>query len=308
MLFNFLPFDLPAFTPKMPTGKEAKYLNSLQGMEMFKRICDIMLSRFKWNNLPESCNERALEITLCFYGYALFFDDSELGYMHTACTLSGPFNVYYESINRRAFSFEYTKEYSINNSVLIRGNKSMIPDYLVLMNYVPKLANCLRSIDVHTETLKRPFFIECEEKERKSIARALSDVQDNEIAILGRKAVDRSLAINLLNPNVTCHLTEMWTNFLSYYQQCLNALGVDNAFSSKKERMVQAEATGNDIAIRHTLESELWCRQQACEQINKMFGLKISVEANQIETFTNEQIMQDLGVIGGEDGESLQDV
>lgn len=300
MLFNFLPFDLPAFTPKMPAGKEAKYLNSLQGMEMFKRICDIMLSRFKWNGLPETCNERALEITLCFYGYALFFEDPNMGIMHTACNLTGPFNVYYESINREAFSYNYNRKYTIDNSVLIRCNKSMMPDYLIMMNYVPKLANCLRAIDVHTETLKRPFFIECEEKERKSVVRALSDVNDNEIAIIGRKAVDRMSNLNVLNPNVSCYLTEMWTNFLSYYQQCLNALGVDNSFSSKKERMVKAEATGNDIAIRHTLESELYCREKACEEINKMFKLNVSVEANQIEAFTDEKIAEDLGIIGGE--------
>lgn len=306
MLFGFLPFELPEFTPKIPQGKQSKYLNTVQGIELYKRLSDIMLSRFTWNNLPDSCDERALEITLTYYGWALFFNDEELGYMHTPCTLPGPFNVYYESVKRRAYSYQYHKDYTIENSVLIRGNTSMLPDYLILVNYVPKIANAIRSVDVHTETLKKPFFVECEEKERKSVQRALNDVSDNEIAIIGRKAVDRMGPMSVLNTGVQCYLTDMWANVNSYLQQCLNALGVDNSFSYKKERMVQAEATGNEITIRHTLENELKCRETACKKINKMFGLNIKVEANQIDKFAIEQIKEDIGYLnegGGDDVE-----
>lgn len=306
MLFGCMPFDLPCFTPKMPAGKMSRYLNSIQGLELYKRLSDIMMSRFKWEGLPDTCDERALEITLNYYGWALFFNDSDMGYMHTPCDLSGPYNVYYESINRHAYSYNYNKDYTIDNSILIRGNTSMIPDYIILVNYVPKIANAIRSIDVHTETLKKPFFIECEEKERKSVQRALSDVADNDIAVIGRKAVDRMSSLNVLNTGIQCYLTDMWANAQSYLQQCLNALGVDNSFSSKKERMVQAEATGNDITIRHTLENELKCRQRACELINKMYGLNVSVTANQVDAFKIEQIKEDIGFIGGNDPDDVE--
>lgn len=306
LLFGCIPFDLPNFSPNMPKGKKARYLNSLQGLELYKRLSDIMLSRFKWTGLPDTCDERALEITLSYYGWALFFEDENLGFMHTPCTLSGPFNVYYESINRHAYSFQYDKDYTINNSVVIRGNMSMIPDYTILVNYVPKISNAIRSIDVHTESLKKPFIVECEERERKSVERALNDVEDNEVAVIGRKSSDRMSPLTVMNTGVQCYLTDMWANAQSYLQQCLNALGVDNSFSSKKERMVQAEATGNDITIRHTLENELKCREEACKKINKMYGLNISVFANQINKFKIEQIMEDNGFIDSEDTEYVE--
>ena len=296
-----------AFPPLKGKRKNADYLNSVAFMETFNRITNIAISRFKWTGLPDSCNERALELTLYFYGKALFFNDENLGYIHTPVSLPGPFNVYYESVRRNAYSFNYEKWLDIDNSVLIRGNKTMTPDYFIAWSYSPKIADALRSIDVHTQTIKRPFAISATENERRSVEAALEKVCDNEIAVVGTKFTDKNNGLGVLNFNVNCYLSEMWANLKNYYQQAFSALGVDNSFTSKKERLVVNESEGEQNVIRHTLQSAYDERKKACEEINKMFGLNLNVEINQIDTFAEEraflQSLQNMhNTPGGGDG------
>lgn len=285
MLSSYYP--LPMFQC-VPNGAKANELNQWQYMEVFNRITNVALSRFKWNNLPSTCNARALELTLYFYGKALFFDDPDKGFMHTPVTLNGPFNVYYESITRRAYSFDYEHEYTIDNSVLIRDNITMTPSYLNPWIYAPKIADALRSIDVHTQTLKRPYIISCQEKQLQSVTTKFQKISDNEPIIVGSKDMENPNNISVLNMNVPCVLSDMWSNVKNYYNQVYTSLGIENRFQEKKERMVSSEAAGESNVTRHVLQSAIAMREQACEEINKMFNLNVSIEVNQIDRFPLE--------------------
>lgn len=300
---GFMGFMLPGFSPMgMGPGSKnnSRFLNDVQTCEIFNRITNAALSRFKWKGLPDTCNERALEITLLFYGFALFFDDPDLGFIHTPGQLVGPFNVYYESINREAFSFNYRRKLTIDNSVIVRANKTMTPDYLIPWNYAPKVADAIRSVDVHSQTLKSPFAITCDEQNKQSALRALNKIKDNEIAVFSTKfANDKTFGVmNFVN---SCWLPEMWSNVKNYISEAYTALGIDNSYSSKKERMVTSEAEGQSNPTRHVLESELACRKQACKDINRMFGLDVSVDVNQESVFMEEHMQREgLFIEGGE--------
>lgn len=287
MFDGFMGFMLPGFQPA-GAKSNARYLNDVQVCEVFNRITNAALSRFKWSGLPDSCNERALEITLFFYGYALFFDDPNLGFIHTPANLIGPFNVYYESVNREAYSFQYRRKLTDADSVIIRANKTMTPDYLVPWVYAPKIADAIRSVDVHSQSLKSPFAIQCDEQNKRSALMALNKIKDNEIAIFSNKFGNSNIQAMSLITN--CWLSEMWANVKNYSTEAYTALGIENSYSSKKERMITSEASGQANPIRHILESELQCREMACEQINKMFGLNVGVEINQANEFADEQL------------------
>lgn len=292
---GFFGYILP-----MPLQRQltAEQLNNNQYYEIFNRITNIALSRFKWINLPDSCFAEALETTLFFYGKAVFVKDPNLGYIHTPVNLPGPFNIYNESIIRECVAYEYHEQYDIDNSVLIRANKCMFPDYMTVWNYTPKIANTLRAIDVHVETLKRPFIITGPEKMKNTIKNAVDRISDNEVAIIGQK-MDKDVEIKVLSLGVESHLSDMWATVKNYLNQVYSALGVKNSYTEKRERMITSEAEGEGNAIRHTLESELSERELACERINKMFGLDIHVESNQIETFMEELIQEEAARVTG---------
>lgn len=291
----FMGFPLPAFQVAT-INNSAQYLNDVMVIDVFNRITNVALSRFKWNNLPATCNERALELTLFFYGKALFFYDPDFGLMHTPFNDNSEFNIYYEPTERHAYSFNYEHDYDIYDSVIIRNSITNTPSYFTVWNYAPRIANCIRAIDVHTETLKRPFIAYCNEKERTSMKRLLEQITDNEIAIVGRKfSQDNSMGVlNLIDKS---YLNDMWANVNNYLHQVFSSLGVRNSYTNKRERMITDEASGEDNVVRHTLESALKSRQLACEHINRMFSqyltAPISVEANETEVFTEEFIERD---------------
>lgn len=297
MINNFFGNILPAFNP--PKKLRAAQLNNQQYAEIFNRITNISLVRFKWTGLPETCRPEILEQTLFFYGCALFMNDPELGFIHTPVNLPGPFNVYNESIERHAFSFNYNKTFTIDDSVLIKANQTMFPDYLTVWNYTPKIANCLRAIDVHTETLKRPFLIVCPDKTVTSVGNILKKIADNEIAIVGEK-IGENGEIKILPLGSQSNLQDMWANVKNYLNQVYSSLGVKNSYTEKRERMITSEAEGEGNAIRHSLESELESRKRACEEINSMFGLNVSVEANEIETFMDELMEAEAARVSGQ--------
>ena len=65
--------------------------------------------------------------------------------------------------------------------------------------------------------------------------------------------------------------TQIWNEALTY-------LGISNTSFQKKERLISDEvlrSQGGTIASRY---SRLNARKQACEEINKMFGLNIDVD------------------------------
>lgn len=296
MINNFYGNILPLFAG--PKGATAAQLNNQQYGEIFNRIANIALSRFKWIGLPDTCRPEILEQTLFFYGSALFMFDEDLGFVHTPVNLPGPFNIYYESIRRDAYSFNYNKTFVIDNSVLIKANHGMFPDYLTVWNYAPKIANCLRAIDVHTETLKRPFMITCPDKVVQSVKTMLKKIGDNEVAILGEKIGDNG-EVKILPLTSASYLQDMWANVKNYLNQVYSSLGVKNSYTEKRERMITSEAEGEGNAIRHSLESELEERKLACDRINQMFNLHVDVEANEIETFMDELMQAEAARVSG---------
>lgn len=298
---TFFGWTLPNFQPAMLNMGQANadYLNNCQVMDVFNRLTNIALSRFKWKGLPITCNERALEETLYFYGRAVFFDDYELGYCHTPVSLTGPFNIYFESIKRRAYSFDnFQRDLTIYDSVLIKNNHTMTPDYMAVWSYAPKIANALRAIDVHLETLKRPFMIQCLEKEKPSVERALNDIFKNKTVVVGTKLADAN-KFQVIDLNVQSHLTDFWSTAKNYFNQVFNELGIRNNFSEKRERLVTTEVQGEENSTRHALEAALNERQIACEEINQRFGLNVSVEANELNTFAEEYMQMQAAKVTG---------
>lgn len=269
----------------------SKYSNDILLMQIINRASNVALNRFSWINLPESCDERALELTLMFYGCACFFKDDTLGFIHTPVNLTGPYNIYFESVNRECYSYgNYHSKRTIDDSVLIRNNITQTPDWPIICIYANKIVNALRSIDVHTETIKRPYVLKGDEKVTTSLKNTLKKIADNEIAIVGQKALD-NVGVEVLNLNTPCYLAEMWANLKNYMSQLWSSLGIKNSYSEKKERMITSEASGESTVIRHTIESGLSERRRACKLINNMYNLNINVESNQVDVFSFENFI-----------------
>jgi hypothetical protein len=83
---------------------ESARKNNIENNQYFKRLAELSMTMFDWQNLPDTIDPRFLELTLFFDGQAVFFKDEELGFLCLQCLTSGNFDVYRIPLQRRAIA------------------------------------------------------------------------------------------------------------------------------------------------------------------------------------------------------------
>lgn len=253
------------------------------------QILEIAIARYKWNGLPKTIDERFLELTLCGKnGAVLFFKDENIGHLALPCTMSGRFNVYKIPIQRRAYAVNgYQATRDDTNSVIIYSNQlhNGMSVYNRLVQYAKDLYLIDSIIMVNVNAQKTPLMLLADEKQMLTLKNLYMKYDGNQPFIFG----DR----NDLNPNsiqalvtgapyVADKLYELKQNI---WNEVLTFLGVPNVQMNKKERLITDEVNRGLGGVFASRYSGLLSRRQACEQINEMFGLNLSVEyRNESET------------------------
>lgn len=287
--------------------KDAEFNSSLLNNEFsyvqyYDRLTDIGLNLFKWKNLPDSIDERFLELTLFETGKAIFFlDDAMKKYLGLTVMIGGELNVYRIPIKRTAYATNGYFNNSLNdkNSVLIFNNRIHRPSKLDVEIFAQRLYNLDRTIDVNVNGQKTPVAILCDENQRLTMKNLYMEYQGNQPFIFGSKDLDVKAisAINTGAPYVADKLYELKTQ---YWNEALTYLGVPNIGTNKKERMITDEVQRSMGGVLANRLSRLNERQEACKKINAMFGLDISVEFN-------DGLLTELGVDKSDESEDEED-
>lgn len=242
----------------------------------YDKIKELSISVFEWQNVPDEIDVRFLELMLFERGAVVFFRDEDMQqYLCLPYAEQGKWNVYRIPLLRRAFASNgYNKKLDIDNSVIIYNNVLRIPSIRDCKLFARRLANFDRVIDTNVNAQKTPVLIRCSEKERLTLVNLYKQYDGNEPFIFG----DQELAAQPLNsvrtdaPYVADKIYDLKTR---YWNEMLTFKGISNLNVQKKERLITdevARSQGGTIASRY---SGLMMRQQACEKINKMFGLDI---------------------------------
>ena len=263
----------------------AKQMNNRVYTHYYYKLMLIARSLFKWNNLPNGINEKWIERYLFSEGSCVFYKDNKIGFMVAKIGYAGPLNYYDEPTTIRPYATNYLYENSENddmlennvNCVIIRNNADCIPTYPTIQLYSADLTNIKRTIDTNIESQKTPVIVKCTDKQKLSLKNAIKQKQDNEPVIFANKNLDTDdiSVLNTTSPIVFDKLQVQKTNVLN---ECLTFLGINNANTDKRERLVTNEVESNNEMIQVNSDVMLEARKQACKEINKMFGLDISVE------------------------------
>ena len=257
--------------------EESARLNNRAYAYYMTRFSELALSVFKWENLPDTVDERFLELTLYSDGQAVFFKDEVLGELCLQCAVNGPFDVYRIPIRRRAYAVNgYQKMLTNKDSVIIWNNKlhtNTEPDMRV---FARRLWDLDRSIEVNARAQKTPVLLQGPEEQRLTLLNLYKEYDGNVPVVCGDKNLNLEgfKSISTQAPFVGLDLyqlkTQIWNEALTY-------LGISNLTIQKKERVNTDEVTrslGGTLASRN---ARLEARKKAAEEINKMFDLDISV-------------------------------
>ena len=257
---------------------EAFLQNQRTYLQYINRLTELSISMFDWQNLPDTIDARFLELALFNDGMAVFFRDEVMGYLGLQVMIGGALDVYRIPITRTAFAQNgYQMKLDSSNSVIIFNNMLHTNSILDVQEMSKRLYEIQRTIDVNVIQQKTPKIITCTENQRLVMKNLYAQYMGNEPFIFGDKNLDLSgiKTLDTTSPYVADKLYDLKTQ---YWNEALTYLGISNVNTVKKERMITDEVQrnlGGTIASRY---SRLFMRQQACEQINRMFGLNISVD------------------------------
>lgn len=257
---------------------ESAYMNNRTYLQYYNRLTELAISMFEWQNLPETIDQRFLEMCLYSDGMCVFFQDEVLGYLSLQCMIGGKLNVYRIPMERRAYATNgYQRELDGTNSVIIFNNYLHTNSMLDVEMFSKRLYNLDRAIDVNANAQKTPVLIQCDESQRLTMKNLYKQYEGNEPFIFGSKGLDAN-GLKVLQtgaPYVADKLYELKTQI---WNEALTYLGISNINVVKKERMITDEVTRNQGGTVASRYSRLESRRQACKQINEMFGLDVWVD------------------------------
>lgn len=260
---------------------EPYLLNNDTFLDYFYRLEEICINMFSWENVPDTIDPRFLELTLCEYGFAVYFNEEDIGNVALTCALGGPLDIYRTPIYRRAYANNgFQRELDNTNSVLIFNNYLHQPSILTIMLFARRLAEIERTIDVNVKAQKTPVVITCDESQLLTVKNAYKDMAENVPVIIGSKNMDwkNISAMQTGAPFVSLELNNLKRQI---WQEAMTFFGVSNTNTEKKERQIGLEVSTNLGAVMAQRYVMLNSRREAAKKINKMFGTNIEVNFRQ---------------------------
>lgn len=260
----------------------------------YDALKQLAISMFEWKNIPDSIDERFLEITLFHKGAAIYFNDDVMGNLALEVLLNGQFNVYRIPTRRTAIAANgYKASLDDKNSIIIYENMiHTCPSYMC-RKFARELEELDRTIDVNCRAQKTPVLIQGEEQQMLSLKNVYMMFDGNQPVIFGNKNLDIN-SIKVLKTDAPYVADKLYTLKTQKWNEALTYLGISNVNTQKKERLVGDEVVrslGGTFASRY---SRLNARRQAADQINRMFGTNIEVDFREDYRQIDDQFMLEL--------------
>lgn len=320
----FGPFDpCDCLEGKGSQKQRTLYRNSIELQNQMVQWTNATMELYKWEGLPETCNARMLEMSFLLRGWGGIFEIGDQFYTlmtmpgsnltiygdHVKCWGTGmngfnrEFTVYIPGSDEGKVIKELTNDPGTRYDCVIgRDNKYGYPYMRYILNSCFRMQNLKRAIDVCVESMKLPAIITAEESQISSIKKTLQSRQDNDAAIVlsvGNNVADSIKVFDLkVNPGTLKEFEE------AYQFECnelKKTLGLNaNESVDKKERLLVDEIASTNEETEINSDIRLTARREFCENVNKAFGLNVSVSRTieRKEDYTDEDLRAD------DDGES----
>lgn len=255
-------------------GDFATYQNMLWGLAE---------SRFVWDGLPDTVNERYLERVLHRHGLAVFFEDPRLHAffaLHAAGT--GDVDVYGDPKTFRVTGNRYiNREISSKDCVPIWTNRNRVNDQWIVNSYAAALAEAAETIRVNALNSRSPMILALSQEQKlagENFYRQIAEGQPVVFTVkdeMGRGLADSVQALdNRIAPNAISDAIrvkkEVWN-------EAMLMLGIQCMPPEKRERLVDDEVEAIQAETAAFRGMAIGARQEAADAINERYGLNVSV-------------------------------
>ena len=245
--------------------------------QLYNRFFNLALNRFTWDNLPMGLTSRKMEEMLCKHGKVMFYKNSQGVLLALPCYNTGLVDCYNEPTTYEVIGVSYTDKVDREDGVVIRNNALGTNDNDDLLLFAERINEVEQTMDVNLFQQNLHSILLCDEKERLTIRNIIQQIREFKYVILGRKGLSMS-SIDILTGNVPYLIDKLQDQKRELLNELLTFLGINNANTDKKERLIVDEVNANNDFILVNLDHMFDERQRAVEEINKKFGLNITVE------------------------------
>ena len=243
------------------------------------------ISVFKWN-LPENWSRDYFLYVLYCWGFIAIVNTDKFGVIPQGCGLKG-YNVFYQP--RSAI---------IQNPLLsgtlepVIGKQCTLlklqPDYGGIMDlvsfYAQEMALASEAIDVNLLNSKLSYVFTASNKNAAESLKKLYDrIASGEPAVVIDKNLyndDGSVSWEAFQQNVGQNYIagDLLSDMRKIESEFDTKIGIPNANTDKKERLITDEVNSNNVETRNLPELWLESLQHGCKEANAMFGINISVD------------------------------
>lgn len=245
-----------------------------------------VISVYNFEGLPENWSESYFKYVLFCFGFIAVFNDPRYGTIPQECTLSDTMTLFHEPDKVLVVNpiFSSTKEMKIGKDCELL---KLQPDYGgigdIVSIYADLLAVALETANVNLMNSKASFVFFAH---NKAVAETYKKMYDELAAGKPFSVVDK----NLLNEDGTHnwdffvqnvgqnYITDRVLNDMKSIEDQFNTkIGIPNANTQKRERLISDEVNANDVDTKALVNVWLDTMQDGIRRINDHYGLNLSV-------------------------------
>lgn len=276
----------------------------------------------KYDGLPDSIPRRNLEYMLQTNGHVFITEWKGELYAFTGGLFGQEDSPYlnptkYMVVN---VALGINETFNLEDGVLILNDSSYMGLLPLLSKYGSQLSE--NELTMHVvDVLSRAALVfntkdEVENASAKQYIKSLYDGDLDVVQFQGSKIPGMETEPVCVQPGATTSASIL-TNLIEYEQYLkaseFNELGLNANWNAKRESLSGSESLLNEDVLKPLIDDMLECRKEGIEQVNKKFGLNITVsfdsawEDNEIEMEkAQEEITEEDGEVNDEPGDNVE--
>lgn len=256
----------------------AGFKNNSAFMMYFSYLTNILLSRYEWENLPDTMNARFLELCCFEDGKAVLVNDEEYGEINLRYAEADKLNIYQMPTEIQGYSLDFRRDYNLNDVALVFNNYLRQPDLPIVCEYAMRLYEIRRTIDINVRVQKTPLLITCPDNKKLTMKNIYMKYDGNEPIIYGYNDTFNDSEFKVIKTDATFIGNEMSELMNKIIDEFMTRYGINNANTDKRERLITDEVNANNQLVGLSADIGLLCRQEAADKFNSLYGTNISVK------------------------------
>ena len=256
---------------------------------LLNEFLNLAINRFTWTNLPKGLtSERLEEMLICHGTLGAFVENEMLVILPMFGTKK--VNIYNEHTDFHLFGFNgQTFSKSEEEIVKLKNNQLGTEDLSTLQIYAKKIDDIEQTQDVNLFQQTIPKLIGTNKDGILTAKNIMKQIKEHKFVIFTKsKGLENQIKKEEVLDNTAPYLLDKLSDYENFYRnKVLTFLGINNANTDKKERLITSEVNANNDYIQINLDLMFDMRKRFCDEVKEKFGIIINVEKRRVENETD---------------------